>query len=989
MKRAYTSTLVVLASVCSWSEAGATTLPPNFQETPIFTGLIQPTVVKFATDGRVFVAEKRGVIKVFPNLQTNTPTVFADFRTNVHNFWDRGFLGMALHPDFPATPYVYVLYTLDQKPGGPIPSWGQPNTDSDGCPDPPGATASGCAVGGRLSRFEASGSVAAGPEQILLEGWCQQFPSHSIGSLMFGEDGALYVTGGDGASFNVVDYGQLGGTGGTPVNVCGDPPGGVGGSMTPPTAEGGALRSQSRERAAGGPVVLGGTVLRVSPSNGAALPDNPLFSSVDPNARRLVADGLRNPFRAAWRPGTGELWVGDVGWNTWEEINRLPNPTGEVRNFGWPCFEGVGHQGGYDGTNLTICENLYNTSGAVVDPYYTYNHGAKIVSGETCATGSSAIAGLAFHPSNGPYPPEYRGALFFTDYNRRCIWVMLPDGTGTPDSSNRQTFAAGLSGGAVHLETGPNGDLFYVDYDGGRIMRVQYFVANQPPTAVIAAAPSSGPAPLTVQFDGSGSSDPDGDALVYDWDLDGDGAFDDGVGVSPSFVYTNPGTYTARLRVTDTGGASATASTVVSADNAPPTATIVTPSAGLTWKVGDVISFSGGATDPQQGTLPASALTWTLILQHCPSNCHQHTLQQFVGVASGSFTAPDHEYPSYLELRLLATDAGGLTDNKSVSLYPQTVALTFGSVPSGLQLAVNGAQASAPFTRTVIVGSLNSVSAPSPQTLSGTSYAFSSWSDGGAQSHGIVAPAAPTTYTATYALAAVADLSVSMSAAPSPVTVNDLLTYTATVANLGPGAASAVSLAIALPSNATFVSSDPPAPTCTASSGTLTCGLGTLASGGSSVVSIVVRPLTSGVATAQSSVGAAVTDPNTANNNASATATVDPVPSVAVSDTSVIEGNSGTSPAVFAVTLSVASSRVVTVAWSTGTGGSAKAGSDYVAGSGTLTFAPGVRSLTFSVAIIGDTIREKNESFNVKLGTVTNATIADRTGAGTIVNDDN
>ena len=72
-------------------------------------------------------------------------------------------------------------------------------------------------VSGRLSRFTVSGSTISGPEQVLIEDWCQQFPSHSIGSLAFGADGALYVSGGDGASFGVVDQGQLGGTlAGTP-----------------------------------------------------------------------------------------------------------------------------------------------------------------------------------------------------------------------------------------------------------------------------------------------------------------------------------------------------------------------------------------------------------------------------------------------------------------------------------------------------------------------------------------------------------------------------------------------------------------------------------------------------------------------------------------------------------------------------------------------------------------------------------------------------
>jgi hypothetical protein len=80
--------------------------------------------------------------------------------------------------------------------------------------------------------------------------------------------------------------------------------------------------------------------------------------------------------------------------------------------------------------------------------------------------------------------------------------------------------------------------------------------------------------------------------------------------------------------------------------------TIATPAAGTTWKVGDVISFSGSATDQQDGTIPASRLSWSLVLQHCPSNCHQHPIETFPDGASGSFTAPDHDYPSYLELTL-------------------------------------------------------------------------------------------------------------------------------------------------------------------------------------------------------------------------------------------------------------------------------------------------------------------------------------------------
>ena len=89
--------------------------------------------------------------------------------------------------------------------------------------------------------------------------------------------------------------------------------------------------------------------------------------------------------------------------------------------------------------------------------------------------------------------------------------------------------------------------------------------------------------------------------------------------------------------------------TTASGTNAPPVPVIATPPATLTWKVGDTIGFSGGATDPQDGTLPASALSWTLLVQHCPSGgCHTHIVQTWSGVSTGSFSTPDHEYPSYL-----------------------------------------------------------------------------------------------------------------------------------------------------------------------------------------------------------------------------------------------------------------------------------------------------------------------------------------------------
>ncbi len=128
---------VILVTLLRPHEANATpTLPSGFQQTIVFAASTSPTNVEFSKDGRVFVAEKSGLIKVFDNLSDTTPTIFADLRTKVYNGWDRGLLGLALDPNFPTNPYVYVLYTYDAPIGGTAPKWGTPGATSDHLPYP-------------------------------------------------------------------------------------------------------------------------------------------------------------------------------------------------------------------------------------------------------------------------------------------------------------------------------------------------------------------------------------------------------------------------------------------------------------------------------------------------------------------------------------------------------------------------------------------------------------------------------------------------------------------------------------------------------------------------------------------------------------------------------------------------------------------------------------------------------------------------------------
>jgi glucose/arabinose dehydrogenase len=420
----------------SSARPAAPVVPPGFQDTVAISGLTYPSVVQFAPDGRVFVGQKGGVVLEYDSITDPTATVVADLSTNVYDYGDRGLLGLALDPNFLTNPYLYVLYTLDAPIGQ------QPPVYNDTC------GGSYCVAGARTSRILVDANNHGGPEQVLIEGWCQQYDSHSIGTLAFGPEGALYVGGGDGASYNDVDYGQFG-------NPCADP-----------ANEGGALRSQDIVHR-GDPTGLNGAILRVDPATGAAWPGNPLIGNSDPNDDRIIAEGLRNPYRFALKPGGSDtVFVGDVGWNAWEEIDTIRSAgDAKVEDFGWPCYEGTGRQSGYEGANLAICQNLYGNPSRVTTPFFTMSHG------QSGCNGSNVYSAVGFS-TGSDYPTEYAGAFFFGDVVRGCLWTMFAKPNGNPDPSTRFVFASGLY--AVDVKTGPNGDLFYVDIYGGSIHEISY-----------------------------------------------------------------------------------------------------------------------------------------------------------------------------------------------------------------------------------------------------------------------------------------------------------------------------------------------------------------------------------------------------------------------------------------------------------------------------------------------------------------------------------
>ena len=733
------SLLVAAAFPVAIPSASAQTLAPSFEDSVAIGNLDTPVALAFAPTGEVFVAEKAGLLKEFAPLPSPGPgTVVLDLRAQVASYHDRGLLGMAIHPAFPVMPYVYVLYTYDAPIGLAAPLWndscggtGQPN---------PSAPGGGCVVSGRLARYRLVGNALVDETVLVADAWYQQYGSHSVGDLAFGPDGMLYVSAGEGASFTNYDDGAAAWVSTQYPN--------------PDDAldQGGAFRSLDL-LTPGDPVGLSGSVLRLDPLTGAAAPGNPLSG----DAARVIAFGLRNPFRMAFQQGTGELWVGDVGFETYEEIDRIRDvDDAVVEDFGWPCLEGVRKSPPF--MNLALCKDLIagtlpvGTPGTLTYPYAGYYHGEAPgfdAPTDPCRSGEgNAIVGLQFYGGDA-YPARLHGALFFADYAVGCIYAMPLDSGGAPDRSHLEVIGRGLPY-PVSLASGADGDLYYTSLTGA-VHHLRY--TGHAPTAIASVDVTTGRSPLTVTFDGTQSLDPDAQALTYTWDLDDDGAFDDAAGAIVTWIYA-AGVHHARLLVTDTGGdTNVSAPIELTVDVGPPTATIDVPTAALHWRAGETVTFSGGATDPDTGRLPTSALHWQVTLLHCPGGgCHPHPLQTLDGVASGSFVAVADGYPAKYMITLTATDDTLLTSTTSITIDARLTELTLATDPPGIPLAVNEAPAPAPFTFELVPGDELAVAADDRVELPDGTYTFVAWSDGGERAHSITVPDADTTVTAHYAL---------------------------------------------------------------------------------------------------------------------------------------------------------------------------------------------------------------------------------------------
>ena len=370
----------------------------------------QAVGLTFAPDGRIFVWQKNGVVRIIKN-GTLLSQSFINIAARVNTSGDRGLVGLALDPNFASNGYVYLLYTYE-------------NAGNPGDNGPKTA---------RLTRVQANPSnpdVALANSEVVILGQqgvapCSQYPegtdcmasdsiAHTVGTVRFGPDGKMYLGMGDGASPFFPD----------PL----------------------ALRAQDLK-------TYNGKILRINP-DGTAPSNNPFYDG-NPNSIRskIYSHGLRSPYRFSLHPTTGEVLIGDVGLSKWEEVNR-----GRGKNFGWPCYEGNGKQLTFQSTFPGPCAAVLDS--AVTPPIYTYSHNGA---------GAAIIGGPIYTATQ--YPTPYQGNYFFADYVNNYLRRIIFNANN--EVANIVDFATNITT-PVSLELGPEGALYYISLTTGQVRRIRY-----------------------------------------------------------------------------------------------------------------------------------------------------------------------------------------------------------------------------------------------------------------------------------------------------------------------------------------------------------------------------------------------------------------------------------------------------------------------------------------------------------------------------------
>jgi len=683
-----------------------------------------PTDLEFSPDGKyLFVTQKEGrvfytTVDELDSGDDVEPKLVFDVNVNYDLCFDgaRGLSGIGVHPDFPATPWIYLFHNHNKHGDC------NANVEKDGDEGPVN----------RLSRYVIdTNSMKIDPdsELVLFETPPLYSSSHNSGDIAFGKDGKLYITVGDA---------------GTRVKE----------------NSAGVTMPQALDRLVGKIIRLNddGSIPSDNPYTGAdstRCRANGLSGSPKIKCQEIWATGLRNPYRFAFNPNVEhtQFYINEVGRNMWERI--LPGGDDfKGANYGFPFRQGMCDTGKTEGSSCQPSE--------FDDAIHWYRHDEE---------DGGACTGGAFYPNDAGWPADFQDGYFYAEYAYGGINRISPGGKecaypkcDPPISAFSPTmktfsptkkvvslqFGPHKGGKALYYmtrgDTGTKGDtgLFRIAYTGSN---------NRNPKAFIEAENTVGFAPLTVTFDGTGSYDPDGDQITFEWDFQGDGTVDS-TEPKPTFVFTEPGTFYAKLVVKDGKGGSAKTTIRIDADNTPPLPKIISPKPSDTFAVGDIFKLVGSAFDPEDGDLPDTALTWEVRQHH---NYHYHPFLD-PGTPGNNFDlwpAPEPEdfdasLTSYLAIRLTATDSKGLSATTEILVKPKVVEIELDSVPSGLTLIANGDKFITPTTITTWENHKFDIKAPL-QEMNGVNFGLDFWSDGGDETHTIIVPASkPAPFIAQY-----------------------------------------------------------------------------------------------------------------------------------------------------------------------------------------------------------------------------------------------
>lgn len=627
--------LLVLFSILSPCALYASQLPFGFTEQLIAQNL-DPTDLVITPGGRVLITIKSGKVMVVEDDVLLTDPLL-DIVSSVDNFNERGLGHIALDPDFATNGYFYLYYTRKGE-----------NRN-------------------RISRFTAVGNTSdPASETVLLDLDVLAGNIHNGGELVFGPEGKLYISTGDGASSSNAQ------------------------SMTS----------------------LLGKVLRIN-ADGSIPDSNPFYTSGGGNYNAIWALGFRNPFSMDIQPGTGKVFLGDVGGGWREEINHVQ----AGKNHGWPLVEG------FRGSQ-TVPSNY-------MDPLYAYAHG------DGPDRGCSVVGAAFYNPPVNQFPDIYTGKYFFADYCNGYIKYIDPVSGAVsdfitditrplaihiaPDGSLYYLSRAGIGGGSATDNTSTtDGTLWKVSYTGTGAPHI-----SVPPQSVLAGIGQ------TVIFSVTASGD---EPLSYLWQLDG--ATIEGAGLSTytlEDVQLSDSGKKFRCIVTNAIGSDTSEYAIlnVTANAAPvPTLTWTLPDGNTLYRGGDKLVFSGAAVDEEDEDLPASALTWRIDFHH---DTHAHpALDEVSNVASGEFIVPQVGETSdnvWFRIYLTATDNDGISSTVYQEIFPMKTDITLETTPAGIELMLDGQPVNTPYTFTSVVNILRTLEAPRMVSAGSTWVTFDQWSE--------------------------------------------------------------------------------------------------------------------------------------------------------------------------------------------------------------------------------------------------------------------